>query len=396
MLTAIELESFKCFERLVLPLRPLTLLSGKNASGKSTVFQALVLLHQTAVEAEWSSELRLNGSLISLGTAGDVIDKMTGRRTFGISLAMASSRCDWMFEIGGDRQVMSVPVRSVRWSASDVPPLEYAADEVQVTPLQFLLPREWHQNGDGPSYFAENLKRLQYISAERLGPREIYPFTDASRRDVGARGENAPALLYRFGAEKVREQLVLDTAPPTLLRQTEAWMRVFFPGCGLDVQLVPNANQVSLGLRTSDATTYHRPQHLGFGLTHVLPILTAALAAQPSQVLLVENPEVHLHPAGQSLMGQFLARVAAAGIQVLIETHSDHVLNGARRAVRDGLLPPNDVAVHFFHDRDRVAAEGVSQVISPRLDSQGNIDHWPEGFFDQFDKDMSYFAGWGG
>ena len=98
MLTAIEIESFKCFQKLVLPLRPLTLLSGRNASGKSTVLQALVLLHQTAVEAEWSTELRLNGSFIALGTAGDVIDKVTGRRTFGIAQATESSRGEWLFE----------------------------------------------------------------------------------------------------------------------------------------------------------------------------------------------------------------------------------------------------------------------------------------------------------
>jgi predicted ATPase len=173
-------------------------------------------------------------------------------------------------------------------------------------------------------------------------------------------------------------------------------MREFFPGCGLDVQPVPNANQVSLGLRTSDATTYHRPQDVGFGLTHVLPILTAALAANSANVLLIENPEAHLHPAGQSLMGQFLARVASAGVQVLLETHSDHVLNGVRRAVRDSMLAPHDVAIHFFQERDRAAANGSSQVVSPQIDSQGNIDHWPEGFFDQLDKDMSYFAGWDG
>ena len=107
--------------------------------------------------------------------------------------------------------------------------------------------------------------------------------------------------------------------------------------------------------------------------------------------MLIENPEVHLHPAGQALMGLFLADVARAGVQVVVETHSDHVLNGVRRAVKRGDLAPDEVAIHFF----RARSEGGAQVHSPTIDSAGNIDVWPAGFFDQFDKDMNYFAGWG-
>jgi predicted ATPase len=134
---------------------------------------------------------------------------------------------------------------------------------------------------------------------------------------------------------------------------------------------------------------------VGFGLTHILPIVTAALIARPSQVLLIENPEVHLHPAGQSQMGEFLARVAATGVQIILETHSDHVLNGLRRAVRNKAMGPDDVAIYFFNERDRAKRGEVSQVVSPAIDREGNLDHWPEGFFDQFDKDMDFFSGWG-
>ena len=150
-------------------------------------------------------------------------------------------------------------------------------------------------------------------------------------------------------------------------------------------------NSVTLGLRTSDATSFHRPVNVGFGLTQVLPIIVAALAAKEGDLLLIENPEVHLHPAGQALMGQFLAEVAAAGVQVLVESHSDHLLNGIRRAVKSEKISPSAVALHFFKPRD----EDGEQVTTPILDSTGNIDHWPAGFFDQLDKDLNYFAGWG-
>ncbi len=149
-------------------------------------------------------------------------------------------------------------------------------------------------------------------------------------------------------------------------------------------------NAVTLGLRTSEDTDFHRPVNVGFGLTQVLPIVVAALSANRHDILLIENPEVHLHPAGQTLMGQFLAEVASAGVQVIIETHSDHILNGIRRAVRSKSLKSEQAILHFFRPRNEVQA----QVITPQLDETGNIDIWPEGFFDQFDKDMNHFAGW--
>ena len=167
-------------------------------------------------------------------------------------------------------------------------------------------------------------------------------------------------------------------------------MASFFPGCVLDVQQVPAANVITLGIRTSGDTPFHRPVHTGFGLTQVLPIVVAVLSAERDALLLVENPEVHLHPAGQARMGAFLAEAAAAGVQVLVESHSDHVLNGIRRAVKAGLLEPNDAALHFFSPR----SVDAPQVQTPTMDTDGRLDFWPDGFFDQLDKDLSALAGW--
>ena len=171
-------------------------------------------------------------------------------------------------------------------------------------------------------------------------------------------------------------------------------MGQFFPGCVLAIEKVPHANALTLGIRTSSGTEFHRPIHTGFGLTQVLPIVVAALSANHYDLLLIENPEVHLHPAGQAAMGEFLAEVTTAGVQIIIETHSDHVLNGIRRAVRNRTLPHEDVVLHFFRPRPEGKKGDVPQVESPSLDADGNIDSWPDGFFDQFDKDMNDFAGW--
>ena len=110
MLTQIDLRHFKCFKRLQLPLRPLTLLSGANASGKSSVMQALALLHQTMREHEWSYRLMLNGAAIRLGTVADVIDRVHGHSECGIALHDGDeTRVEW--EFAGDREEMAMVVR---------------------------------------------------------------------------------------------------------------------------------------------------------------------------------------------------------------------------------------------------------------------------------------------
>ena len=378
MLNEVELRFFKCFEHLQLPLSALTLLSGPNASGKSSVIQALVLLHQTVHGYEWSTRLILNGTGVQLGTMGDVVDTVHGRRrSFSIGLLDDDTAYRW--EFNSEPEDMSAGVESVS-----------VAGEVSLKPrvLRHLLPT----SNDGAIVpLASRLRNLAYITAERVGPRELYPIEDQRvAAAVGPRGEHAISLLYSGRDERTSPSLVLTEVPPTRLRQVEQRMRMFFPGFGIELQRVPHANAITLGLRTSSETEHHRPIHTGFGITQTLPIVIAALSANEGDILLIENPEVHLHPAGQALMGQFLANVANSGIQVILETHSDHVLNGVRRSVRGGRLNAKQVAIHFFRTR----VEDEAQVISPMLDPTGNIDAWPDGFFDQFDKDMNYFAGW--
>lgn len=374
MLTRLDLQTFKCFELLRLPLGDLTLLSGTNASGKSSALQALVLLHQTMREHEWSTRLMLNGEAIKLGTVLDVVDQLHGRKSLEIGVIDDELTYSWAFT--GDRAELSMAVDRVMVGQEE---------NEQPESLRHLLPTNIVTS------LTNRIKNLTYITAERIGPREVYALEDRQVASVvGPAGEHAVSVLHWGRDEPILDELVMPDVINKRLHQVEARMRMFFPGCGLEVQQVSKVNAVTLGLRTSDATDFHRPIHVGFGLTQVLPIVIAALSAAKEDILLIENPEVHLHPAGQALMGQFLAEVASAGVQVIVETHSDHVLNGIRRFVKSGRIQPEHVAIHFF----RPSSSDMAQVVSPQIDATGNIDTWPDGFFDQFDKDMNHFAGW--
>ena len=407
MLTRLELRFFKCFELLRLPLVPLTLLTGLNASGKSSVLQALVLLHQTMREHEWSTRLALNGTAVRLGAMPDVVDEEFGRDSFEIGLEDETVVCHWTF-VGdrtfvSDRRDMSMEVGSVVVNGRTIERLrelryllplaekasvEYLDVGGRILPWRVGLPLAERASVES---LARRLRGLTYITAERLAPQDSYVLEDPHVvNDVGPRGEHAVSVLHWGRDEPVLDRLVLPDNPPTLLRQVEARMRKLFPGCAIDLQQASRATFVTLGLRTSDAEEFHRPVHTGFGLTQSLPVVIAVLSAGEGEILLIENPEVHLHPAGQAMMGEFMADAARAGVQIVVETHSDHVLNGVRRAVKAGRLSAEQVAIHFFRPR---SDEGP-QVLSPVLDDSGNIDHWPEGFFDQFDRDANYFAGW--
>ena len=130
----------------------------------------------------------------------------------------------------------------------------------------------------------------------------------------------------------------------------------------------------------------YRPTNVGFGLTYSLPIFVATLSSAPDSLLLIENPEAHLHPRGQVAMGKFLALAAANGIQIIIETHSDHVLNGIRMAVKNKTIQAADVTLHFF---DRPRSAPCCAVTSPKIDKDGRLDQWPDGFFDEWEKGLA-------
>ncbi|MBA3532212.1 MAG: DUF3696 domain-containing protein [Ardenticatenales bacterium] len=390
MLTELTLESFKCFSKLRLPLAPLTILSGLNASGKSTVLQALSILHQTIATNEHSTRLLLNGPTINLGTASEVIDNVSGRDSFRIELEwLGAHRYGWTMQSDDRHSDLAIPIESVMVQEADQNEAEVF--RVRQRGLLKLLPEGVRSNRPIGQQLSESLERLTYISADRIGPRDTYPTAIPGEQiNVGVRGEYAPWFLSAYADRPALPGLALKEEPPRLPQQVNAWMRRFFPGAQVRVNLLREANATILQMGTQGDV--HRPQNVGFGLTHVLPILVACLGAREGDLLLIENPESHLHPAGQSMMGRFLARAAAAGAQVILETHSDHVLNGVRLAIKeDALSPTEQVVIHFFVPR---GDERRAQVTSPLIDSQGNLDHWPEGFFDQFDKDNSSLIGW--
>jgi len=376
MLRNLHIESFKCFEEVDIELRQLTLLSGENSGGKSSAIQALVLLAQSVQTREWGRNLLLDSPELSLGTVADVLNQQSARKRLSLGLSTDDQTISWSF-LAEDRRSLSVNLDSV--SIDD-----QSYDISSSTLVNHLLPTDHGDPRKSP--VVRDLLRLSWITAERTGPRELLPLKDqGDHTRVGHRGEWAAGLLHWHGETAIQASLCIEDFPPTLFHQTRAHMQEIFPGCDLRVTQVDGVNGVALRFRLDNKSDFRRPQNVGFGLSQLFPVIVALLFAQPGDCVLIENPEVHLHPRAQQSIGELAARIAATGVQVVLETHSDHVLNGVRLAVKRGSIDHQKVAIHFFGQVGGTAGS----LLSPMIDADGRLDEWPDGFFDQLDVALS-------
>ncbi|MEU2620840.1 DUF3696 domain-containing protein [Streptomyces sp. NPDC007157] len=370
MLESLTLTNFKAFAHQDLRMSPFTLLTGLNSSGKSSVLQSLALLRQSYESGDLDplgggeAGLLLNEELVQLGIGQDVRHESYDETGPYITLA-----------VRGDGHVM-------QWSAV----YEREADHLK------LLPDEDRERFD-PSGLLPTLfgPGFQYLKADRVSPQVSYPRSHhavSTRGFLGAHGEHTVNYLRAHQDDPVEASalLVPNAASHTLLGQTEAWMQKLCPGVSLEAAGIDGTDTVRLSYRFGSGVSQsnrYRPTNVGFGLTYVLPIVVACLSAKPGTLILLENPEAHLHPQGQTWMAYLASAAAASGAQIVMETHSDHVLNGLRLRVKQGLLSPDATAVHYFRRKDQ-----TSEVVTPVIGPDGRLSEWPAGFFDEWENSL--------
>ncbi|WP_330291480.1 AAA family ATPase [Streptomyces sp. NBC_00576] len=370
MLESLTLTNFKAFAHQELRLAPFTLLTGLNSSGKSSVLQSLALLRQSYESGDLApvggaqAGLLLNEELVQLGIGQDVRHESYDDTSPHITLAVRDNGA------------------ALQWSAV----YEQEADHLK------LLPGEG-RGGHDPAGLLPTLfgPGFQYLKADRVSPQVSYPRSHhavSTRGFLGAHGEHTVNYLRAHQDDPVEASalLVPEAASVTLLGQTEAWMQKLCPGVSLEAAGIDGTDTVRLSYRFGSGVSQsnrYRPTNVGFGLTYVLPIVVACLSAKPGSLILLENPEAHLHPQGQTWMAYLASAAAASGAQLVMETHSDHVLNGLRLRVKQGLLSTDATAVHYFRRKGQ-----TSEVVSPVIGPDGRLSEWPEGFFDEWENSL--------
>ena len=367
MLSMIKLLNFKCFQTLELNCAPLTLLCGLNGMGKSSVIQALLILRQSFSSGDLTDgKLVLGGELADLGTGVDVLFEGAESDSVGFELHSDEIPIPWTLAFDYSKATDQLSAGS--------------SDPNRTTPL---MPELWREV---PPFVS-----LIYIDAERIGPRKFYPLSETRGRrgDFGVGSEYALNYLNLHQDERLPDDdpRFPDAHSGRLIRVVNRWLQEVTPGVELQLETVSAADALIAGFsfdRPGDvATRRYRTTNVGFGLSYTLPVLLALLA--PAGTLcLIENPEAHLHPRGQTKLAELAVRASLAGVQVIVETHSDHFMDGVRISVREGLIPPQGVAFHYFERTD-----GMTVVSSPQVDKDGRLSSWPSGFFDQHEENLA-------
>ncbi|MUK70325.1 AAA family ATPase [Aliivibrio fischeri] len=374
MITKLRLRNFKCYKDKSFSFSNLTVFCGNNSVGKSTAIQSLLM----AIQSNFSKEgISLKGDFISIGTYDDLHKRNEEEDSIFFEIGNDNGLCSW----GYDLDDFDAP-------HYDEEGYDQRKALMKHKPLGLI-----RFEGDGCNSIIESLKDdFQYLSAERLGPKSNYPYSiqRRSKNWLGVQGEYSAQVLstLTLSGKELGELSEGDVRKhPTAIDSRVAhnifeWLGVVSPGAFVDSTSIEHAD-IATSLFEFDGQKF-RPINVGFGLSYSLPIIMALLMAKPGGLVIIENPEAHLHPKGQSYLGRLIALTAQSGVQVIIETHSDHIINGMRIMPRLKLVDPSIFTIYQISK-----GEEQSNVDRILIDEQGQLTEWPSEFFDQQLIDMN-------
>ena len=323
MIKELTLKGFKSFFDETLAIAPLTVLTGLNSSGKSSVIQAFRML-------------RNRGPLPGHGTSEELTNIYYGQR-YSIQIKytdLKGQECYMGFGPEAQRRVMG--------------------------------------------YYG--IPQFTYVSADRYGPRTSIPINNTHQ--LGERGDNVLRIIADNEWTELDKRLKHEKSEgDTFGYNLQAWLGCISPGVEFRSKIEPMTDS------SYSIFDGHRATNVGFGLSYTLPIIVALFMSTLNRdkrvyhpVVLLENPEAHLHPKGQTEMARLICSAVDAGTQVVVETHSDHLYDGIRIYAKNHPGFAAKVATHWFE----LDEKKLTSVQSPKMDDSGNLDFWPEGLFDQF------------
>lgn len=373
MIKTLGIRGFKCFnERKDISFRPVTILYGKNGRGKSTVSQVLLLLGQSMRKNNSLNQLVLNDGYVSQGSFDELINKGNSTKSIEFFIeADANESVSVTFEqfkpVERYPQIGALVSQKINgketfetMSGSNDDPYDTADSKDAIS-----------SGVVSDNVILQGLKDIIYVSAERTGPvnevQNIYQQGDVPLNPVG---KNIINVIAEQGANFIFE-----------LEQNLSYI---LSGASLSIKY--KQDKIELGLNSIDKGETVRPINVGFGYSYVLPVVVAAMLAKPDSLVIIENPEAHLHSGAQSRLANFLiSKSLDKKFQLLLETHSDHVINGLRIAAKNGTINPSKaIILHFSHSYDTVTPN-IQEI---KCDVNGNLSAFPDDFMDEWTKQL--------
>lgn len=358
MIKKMEIKNFKCFANSQVEFKPFTIFVGGNGAGKSSIIQSL-LLNKSAIEQmqkynDKNVEVLLNGPyMLSLGQVDDIISSNAEGE-------------DIVFTLESEGETVKIVYKLNEHYETHI-----LSGHMQVGEINTHIISD----------------KFSYLLAERLGPRKTLEKGMNRKLNVGHKGEFVSYVIQRSDAEKkqVDEKLVKNNDTIKFSTQVQEWLNYIVPNFEFQYQDLNELGAVSLKYKniTYDTEFYHA-NSTGFGISYVLPIIVQALemSSQQNSMLIIENPEAHLHPLSQSRIGKFLADVSRCGVQIIVETHSEHIINGARIQMAKN-NKSDDLLINFINNGHR-----QSEINEITVNQYGELSDWPDGFFDQEEDDL--------
>lgn len=418
MLTHLKLENFKIW-RSTKPIRlaPITLLLGTNSSGKSSLIQSLLLIRQTVKCDDPNLDLNLGNpdadDSVTLGQFKDVLcrhgaaSESTKATQVGIEFrwsedglpensilfsarynkGSAGSAELAFLRLGRDGQGFSVQRRKpgiYRLSlATQAKPLGQSADfrpqrsfAFSASTLNKLGAQGEHVKPIGPALLDE-LGRIIYLGPVRRLAQRDYVWAGRMPAHIGDDGAKAVDALIASGVARQVAKKRNQPAPAEaqLFEQTIRWLKDMNLADGLSIRALGNSARYELLIENGDQA--NNLKDVGVGVSQVIPVIVAALFAQPGHIVIIEEPESHLHPLAQSKLAELLAQVSKErNVQFIVETHSEHLFRRMQTLVANQQITTKDAAMYFV-ERDGKAA----RMRPLELDDFGRVKNWPEGFF---------------
>lgn len=371
-LKGISIKNFKAIHNHRFRLGKLNLFMGRNGMGKSSTLQAMLVLRASAIpqginiflrppnnQFTWPINLNLASRELDLGETSDVFTKFSQDDKLVFEVETESGLMVAEFENENRRQ-------------------DYFAGRITIP--------------EGSSGFTLDLfsNNFQYLKAERIAPNHYYPTSSIEverNGNIGENGQFAAHYLHIFADRLIDKTLSIEASTFKLIDQVSAYLSLLGSKMRIRTDRPAGTNQISMHYEIFRAdgvfSDSFKPQNAGFGITYSLPVITTLLAGKEGKVQFIENPESDLHPRGQAIVGELLAKAASTGQQLFVETHSDHIVNGIRVAVKKGILQPNDLALHFFGN-----GKNGLEISEIQIDKNGELSNYPTDFLDEWDNQL--------
>lgn len=408
MLRRLQLENFKAWKKADMRLAPLTGLFGTNSSGKTSILQFLLMLKQTVESSDRALVLNLNGNYVELGTFRDIIlnNNLNNRLSFSLEYEYLEVDGDspkfGTIQIGNfDCKInsdKSRPVlKSFQYSFKDKTTLgleltknggyKLIPDSNQSVPFRdnelssffkfpyavsFLFSYEKHIENN----FSQTFSRIHYLGPLREYPKRNYTWGGERRSQLGNRGEFAIECI--LASREQGDIIEHEGEVYSLETYLAMWLRELGMIQDFKIGSITEGGQLfEVRVRQTEKSPYVLLTDVGFGVSQILPVLTLCYYTPKGSILLMEQPEIHLHPRVQAgLADVFIDAIKKRGVQIILESHSEHLLRRLQLRIAQEKFSSDDAALYFCEIK-----EGYSELCDLQLDEFGNIKNWPDNFF---------------